>query len=110
PIAIEYLIKNALQTMKHGGRLRIETCEEHGQVKISITDTGSGIPEGLRPKLFKQPLTREEGVSGSGMGLLIVRMILDACQGDITFESAAGVGTTFVIWLQKATVDNQIVH
>jgi GAF domain-containing protein/anti-sigma regulatory factor (Ser/Thr protein kinase) len=109
-IAIEYLVKNALQAMKHGGRLRIETREEHEKVKISIADTGPGIPERLGPKVFKQPLTREDGANGSGMGLLIVKMILDACHGDITFDSPTGSGTTFVIWLLKASPNEQIIR
>ncbi len=106
-VGIEMLVANALRAMIDEGKLTIRVSKRAGRIYIRVIDTGPGIPEPLRERLFKQPLTHEEGVRGSGMGLLMTKMILDAYKGDINMEKTGEKGTTFVISLPEANSQAQ---
>ncbi len=108
-VAVEMLVKNALQAMTEGGRLTIESLEDNGQIKIRIADTGPGIPAPLQAKLFKQPITSEEGAKGSGMGLLMTKTILERYKGNISLERTGRKGTTFVISLPRAAENVRLI-
>jgi len=76
------------------GRVRGE------QVEIRISDTGAGIPEGVRARVFEPFFTTKAVGKGTGQGLAIAySVIVDKHQGSIAFESEAGRGTTFIIGL-----------
>jgi len=91
------LILNALQAMPERGTLTINasTCDD--AVAINVRDTGLGIPEEMKDKLFSPLITGK--AKGTGLGLAVVKRIVDAHGGTITFESAEGKGTTFTVTL-----------
>lgn len=82
------------------GKITIKTSYEEDYIIIRITDTGGGIPEGVRERIFDPFFTTKEVGRGSGQGLAISHTIItEKHGGDITFDSTEGVGTTFVIQL-----------
>ena len=92
------LIHNALQAMNNQGTLTIATIQEKDQAKISITDTGAGIPQDILPKIFQPFFTTKPAGEGSGLGLHIVQKIIDKHCGKISVESQPG-HTTFHVFL-----------
>jgi PAS domain S-box-containing protein len=91
------LILNALQAMPQGGTLAITASVLDHAVAIRIQDTGTGIPEEMKGKLFSPLITGK--AKGTGLGLAVVKRIVDAHGGKIAFESEAGKGTTFTVRL-----------
>ncbi|RLI46002.1 hypothetical protein DRO64_01645, partial [Candidatus Bathyarchaeota archaeon] len=91
------LIMNAIQAMENGGLLRISAVKKDDYAYISVQDTGVGIPEENRSKIF-QPLFTTKA-KGQGLGLAVCKRIVNALQGSITFHSEVGKGTTFTIKL-----------
>ncbi len=85
------------------GEIRIATRRVEDQAEIRISDTGPGIPEEIRPRIFDPFFTTKEVGEGSGQGLSIAHsVIVQKHGGSLDFETAAGVGTTFVIRLPLA--------
>lgn len=85
------------------GKIRVRTSTEGSLVLISISDTGSGIPESIRERIFDPFFTTKEVGRGTGQGLAIARsVVVDRHQGSLTFESKVGRGTTFYIRLPIA--------
>jgi signal transduction histidine kinase len=91
------LILNAAQAMPQGGTLTISASAPDGSVVIKVSDTGVGIPNEMKGKLFKPLMTSK--AKGTGLGLAVVKRIVDAHGGQITYESKVGKGTTFTITL-----------
>jgi len=93
------LIKNAIQSIPDNrkGRLGINLVMGEKLVRISITDNGKGIPEELQNKLFTPSFTTK--TSGMGLGLTIVKNIIESFGGNITFKTKVNHGTTFTIEL-----------
>jgi signal transduction histidine kinase len=82
------------------GKIRVRTVAEGKTVLITITDTGCGIPEGIRTKVFDPFFTTKEVGRGTGQGLAIARsVVVERHKGSLTFESEVGQGTTFCIRL-----------
>jgi len=92
------VILNALQAMNNKGTLQIDTSVNDIEVLIKITDSGSGIPESIQSTLFEPFVTTKAVGEGSGLGLNIVKKIMDKHQGQITFTSEPNQ-TTFNIYL-----------
>ena len=92
------LIHNALQAMDYNGELRIETAQRGKDVLVSISDTGTGIPEEIRDKIFEPFFTTKAPGEGSGLGLDIVRKIIEKHRGTIDIETRPGK-TTFLVCL-----------
>jgi signal transduction histidine kinase/Tfp pilus assembly protein PilF len=93
------LIHNALQAMNYKGRLTITLKSEGNWQKVSINDTGCGIPDEIKPKIFDTFFTTKPQGEGTGLGLDIVKKIIEKHTGKIDFESIVGVGTTFNVYL-----------
>jgi signal transduction histidine kinase len=95
------LMMNGVQAMVGGGTLTVRLGVEPGQqgdvVSVRITDTGTGIPPKILPKIFESFFTSRE--DGTGLGLAIVKRILRDHRGDIVVESTAPGGTTFKFWV-----------
>ncbi len=90
------LIKNALESMKDGGRLNVQSKLCGNNIEIHIKDEGCGIPEGEIEKVFAPFFTTKR--HGTGLGLSISKSIVEAHQGSsFTVESRKGKGTTFII-------------
>lgn len=84
------LIDNALDAMGESGTLRIRTASENGSVLVEIGDTGPGIPKELQGKIFDSFFTTKEAGKGTGMGLEMVRQIVQHHGGSIRVESEPG--------------------
>ena len=93
------LILNAKEAMPYGGRLIIRTHVEVNEVVIEFSDTGVGIPDNIRDKVFDPFFTSRKDGQGVGLGLSIVHAALQRNQGRIDFTSVANRGTTFRIRL-----------
>jgi len=89
------LVKNAVDAMPDGGSISIIGKEENNHLELSFTDTGMGIPDEVLPKLFS-PLSTTKA-QGMGFGLAICKRIIEAHGGTISFKTAKGKGTTFIV-------------
>jgi signal transduction histidine kinase len=98
------MLMNARDAMENRGSLSITTADDrHGWVLIQFTDTGCGIPDDIRDKIFEPLFTTKEEGKGTGLGLSISRDIVESHGGRIEIESAPGRGTTFTIRLPCAS-------
>jgi PAS domain S-box-containing protein len=97
------LIMNALHAMPEGGALRIGLAPEPEKrmVKLTVGDTGHGIPQEVIEKIFDPFFTTKEFGKGTGLGLTVVKRIVEEHQGAITVESEEGKGTMVTILLPK---------
>ena len=93
------LIHNALQAMEYRGTLTVDLSHEDNHAVVCITDTGAGIPAEIREHIFEPFYTTKSAGEGSGLGLDIVRKIIDKHDGRIELESEPGLGTTFRVYL-----------
>ena len=98
-IVIINLLTNAIQSMDNVGQIqiRIQNNEEH--VLIEVEDSGSGIPADILPRIFEPLFTTKQ--TGTGLGLLSCRNIVEQHQGTISVQSTVGKGTIFKISLPK---------
>jgi signal transduction histidine kinase len=86
--------------MSNGGKLTITASRKQDEVRISVQDTGQGIPEENKAKVF-QPLFSTKA-KGQGFGLAVVKRLVEAHTGTITFGSEIGKGTTFTLMIPSA--------
>ena len=97
------LVENALQYSDPGGKIRVEVAAAPGEALLSVSDTGIGIPEADQPyvfeRFFRSKRSRRANPGGSGLGLSIVRWIVEAHKGRVSVESAVGKGSTFTVRL-----------
>lgn len=101
------LLDNAIKYTDHGGTITLSLMTENQQAVLSITDTGRGIPAEDVPHVFERffrrsAKTADRSASGSGLGLSIVKWIVDAHGGSIDVQSKVGEGTTFTVRLPLA--------
>ncbi len=94
---IENLTNNALQAMPQGGKLTIEAFQGQNNMTVIIQDTGMGIKESDKANLFKPLFTTK--AKGQGLGLAVVKRLVEALNGTIVFESQEGKGAKFIIHL-----------
>jgi len=85
--------------MPYGGRLLIRAHNEKNTVVIEFCDSGVGIPDEIKDKVFDPFFTRRQDGQGTGLGLSIVHSALQRNQGRIDFTSTPNRGTTFRIRL-----------
>jgi len=93
------LVVNALQAMPHGGLLTIETRQEGELLCLVVADTGIGMTEEVKSKVFIPFFTTKEIDEGTGLGLSVVHGIVAAHEGSIQVESSPGKGSRFEIRL-----------
>ncbi len=92
------LVHNALQAMNNQGTLTINTSRRANEISVSFTDTGKGIPAEIMPKIFQPFFTTKTAGEGSGLGLDIVKKIIEKHQGNIEVSSVPG-HTKFTVLL-----------
>lgn len=92
------LIGNAIQSMNYKGDLAIAVREDKGYLLVEVQDTGGGVPPEIQNKIFEPFFTTKPPGEGSGLGLHIVRQVIEKHQGEIKLESQPGQ-TTFRVWL-----------
>ncbi|MBI3004605.1 MAG: HAMP domain-containing protein [Ignavibacteriales bacterium] len=103
---VRNLVDNALRYSMSGGKVNVKAVEEGDAIKVSVTDTGKGIPEEARRTIFekfvqiKQPTETTPG--SVGLGLAIAREVVEAHGGQIGVESKLGKGSTFFFTLPKS--------
>ncbi len=99
--ALDALVENAVQWSPHGGTVRIAAAVSDGDVVVSVTDSGPGIPEHRLTEVFDAfvRLPREDGEPprGDGLSLSIARRRMEAIGGGIEVSSAFGSGSTFTL-------------
>jgi PAS domain S-box-containing protein len=94
------LITNALQAMQAGGQLTIAVSRKQDEIHISVQDTGQGISDENKARIF-QPLFSTKA-KGQGLGLAVVKRLVEAHNGIITFITEVGKGTTFTVAIPVA--------
>lgn len=103
-MALRNLVTNAVKFTERG-EVRVEARNRDGGVELRVTDTGIGIPAKALPALFK-PFSQAHGIEsrrrgGAGLGLHLVKRLLDILGGSIEVESYVGRGSRFQIWLPR---------
>ncbi|CAA7621544.1 Sensor histidine kinase/response regulator [Magnetospirillum sp. LM-5] len=100
-LVINNLLANALKYSTEGA-VRISATPEHSGVSVSVQDSGIGIPADDVPKIFDRffRASNTQTMPGSGIGLHMVRQIMDLHGGTLSVDSRLGEGSTFTIWLR----------
>ena len=103
--AVLNLVKNSFDAMPRGGTLTITTHHTDSQVDVEVEDTGMGIPEELRVRIFEPFFSTKPIHQGSGLGLIIAKEVVERSGGTIEFVSQPGAGTTFRIHIPIAPAE-----
>ncbi|MFC1687349.1 ATP-binding protein [Patescibacteria group bacterium] len=102
-IVFQNLLSNAVKYTPQRGKVSITIDMNKKELKILVKDTGMGIPKSqhdrIFTKLFRADNVRESDTEGTGLGLYIVKAIIDQAKGKVWFESEEGQGTTFYVTL-----------
>ena len=103
------LLDNALKYTEPGGSIEIAVQERLGRVRVSVADTGIGIPAEDTARIFERfyrvDRARSRALGGTGLGLSIVKHLVQAMGGEIFVRSELGRGSTFVFTLPSAAGD-----
>ena len=106
-VALHNLVANAIQYSPKGSRIGVGVTNSDGVVEIAVTDQGIGIPEDERDRVFERfyriDPARSRHTGGSGLGLSIVKHVVQNHGGDVRVWSQPGNGSTFTIRLPEAT-------
>jgi signal transduction histidine kinase len=101
-----HAISDVVEGTSRKGRIIVRTRALGDYVEISIGDTGDGIPEDVRSRIFEPFVTTKEVGRGTGQGLALSRgIVVDKLKGSLHFETETGKGTTFFIRLPKSLED-----
>jgi signal transduction histidine kinase len=101
------LLSNAVKYSPDGGLIRVTPRQEGTQIVVAIEDGGIGIPETDRERVFERyyRCSNTSGIVGSGVGLYLVRAIVDLHQGSISLDSREGMGSRFTVRLPAGPTD-----
>ena len=91
------IFNNAIQAISQKGEITIKTEHEQDGISITFMDTGVGISDEEKGKVFEPFFTKKQ--SGTGLGLAVVKKIIDNHKGTITITDREGGGTVFSLWL-----------
>ena len=93
------LLDNAVKYTPEGGKIRLDLSSQNGNARLTVSDTGIGIPEDDQSRIFDRfyrvDKARSRALGGAGLGLSIVRWIVEAHAGQIQVESQPGRGSVF---------------
>ncbi|MEM6321777.1 MAG: ATP-binding protein, partial [Bacteroidota bacterium] len=103
------LIDNALKFTPSGGKVQLEAIQQDQQVRIRVADSGVGMTDGQIGQLFdstqRQSQRGTDGERGTGLGLSLVKSLVERNRGGISVVSVVGEGTVFEVWLPTALID-----
>jgi DNA-binding response OmpR family regulator/two-component sensor histidine kinase len=104
---INNLISNAIKYGEEGGSIKILVKSNEENIKIKFSDNGLGVPQKQQKQIFTR-FTRGDnvnhsGISGSGIGLMLAKRIVELHQGKISLQSKENIGSTFIVELQKGS-------
>jgi signal transduction histidine kinase len=104
------LVKNSVEAMPEGGHVTVTTRDNaflngKAHIEIQVIDDGPGIPAQIMQQLFS-PVTSTKGSMHSGLGLTIVKNLMDELSGQISCTSTADQGTRFQLYLPRNTTTN----
>jgi PAS domain S-box-containing protein len=105
------ILSNAIKYNRPGGAIVVAAVQDAAQVRVSVSDTGQGIPKELLPHLFEpfNRLGQEKGmVGGTGIGMVICKHLMHAMQGTIVVNSEAGQGTVVMLGLVPGSANKLV--
>jgi signal transduction histidine kinase len=99
------LLGNAVKYVDDGARVRLSASREGDQVRLSVEDDGPGIPPEQQARIFERFQrvldSRGRAIQGTGLGLAMVKEIVELLHGELHLDSAPGQGATFTVWLPR---------
>ena len=100
-LAIYNLLDNALKFTRDGDTLEVRAIEDGTHIVVEVADTGTGVPEEELPHIFEELYRGQEarGVEGSGLGLALVKAVVERHGGHVTVRSRPGKGSVFTLRL-----------
>lgn len=108
--ALENVLTNAMKFTSPGGLIAMRARSTLDSVVITVEDTGVGIPDADREKLFtgffRAGVAQELALQGAGLGLVIVKVIVDCHRGEVSIASTPDCGTTVIITLPRSQPDS----
>ncbi|MFP4364317.1 MAG: ATP-binding protein [Spirochaetia bacterium] len=94
------LSENARKAMPKGGTFTLSAFDDNGKIVFQVSDTGIGMSEEVKLKIF-EPFYSSSHAGGTGLGLLIVKSVIEAHDGSLSVESKEGSGTDIYLYLPK---------
>lgn len=111
---LENLISNALKFTPHGGQVTVVVRASHDEVLVEVVDTGIGMTEDEVVQAFdtfwRSDGARLAAIQGFGIGLTVVRCLVEAHQGSVAVSSEPGRGTTVAISIPRCTGDPELAR
>lgn len=101
-LAIRNLLVNAVEAMPSGGELRLKLSQSPDELKIVISDTGTGIPPGIAEIIYTPFMSGEK--QGRGLGVPTAKRIVESHGGELSFKTETGEGTVWTIWIPRDPV------
>lgn len=100
---LDMLVDNAITAMVEmpSKRLTVTVERDQDKVRVIVQDNGSGISADVQARLFKEPIQKEKGSRGAGIGLLLAQTIAQTYGGDIYVDETGPQGTRMVVWFPK---------
>jgi two-component system phosphate regulon sensor histidine kinase PhoR len=99
------LLENAVKYTPPGGKVRLQLSLDNNTLRLLVADTGIGISPESMPRIFEEfyraKNAKEMGQEGTGLGLSLVKHIVDRYHGEIGVESKLGEGSTFIVTLPR---------
>ena len=99
------LVSNAVKYTPGGGAVEVKAWSEAGTIKLEVSDTGIGIPEDALSRVFAEFYrarnARDLDVEGTGLGLVLVKDVVEQHGGKISVHSRVGEGSTFTVSLPQ---------
>ena len=106
---LDNLLSNAIKYSPHGGTVQVRVEADGEAIRLTVSDTGIGIPPAERPRLFhrfyRTATARSHGIPGTGLGLTIVRAIVEAHDGTIRVADTPGAGMTMEVRLPMVAAE-----
>ncbi|MDA1190123.1 MAG: ATP-binding protein [Candidatus Poribacteria bacterium] len=102
------LALNAFQAMEDGGTLTVTVESDATRIEVTFEDTGLGVPDNARDRLFEPFFSTKKG--GTGLGLAVVKQVAEAHGGDVSLDSETGRGARFTVHLPITQNGRPVQH